>query len=87
MSKRRELMSDGMKLIMRDKCPMCDVSKSAYQALEEKRRVAIEALVWADEFFTARDQMNAKVHCAPLRLSPITERVKQALAILKGEGE
>jgi hypothetical protein len=42
---------------------------------------AIEALVWCDEMLTARDEMNSKVHCAPVRLSPITERVKQALAL------
>ncbi len=36
-----------------------------------------DALIWADEMFTARDEMNAKVHCAPLRLSPITERIRQ----------
>ena len=40
-----------------------------------------EALQWCDEMLTARDEMNAKVHCAPLRLSPITERVKQAIAL------
>jgi hypothetical protein len=56
------------------------------EQLEEARRklsIAQEALVWADQMFTARDEMNAKVHCAPLRLSPITERVKQALEALK----
>lgn len=58
-----------------------------YKAIETKLSVAIEALAWADEFFTARDEMNAKVHCAPLRLSPITALVKQALAKLKDEGE
>lgn len=44
--------------------------------------VAIEALVWADQMLTARDEMNSKVNCAPVRLSPITERIKQALALL-----
>ena len=38
-----------------------------------------EALQWCAEYFTARDEMNAKIHCAPIRLSPITERVRQAL--------
>ena len=44
---------------------------------KEKLKVAYEALRWAYEMFKARDEMNAKVHCAPIRLSPITERVKQ----------
>ena len=44
-----------------------------------------EALVWAKEFFEARDQMNAKAHCAPVRLSPITERVIGALSIYEAE--
>lgn len=52
--------------------------------------VAHEALLWADEMFTARDTMNAKVHCSPIRLSPITLRVKQALELIEktkgGEG-
>lgn len=52
--------------------------------------VAHEALLWADEMFTARDEMNAKVHCSPRRLSPITLRVKQAIELLEktkgGEG-
>lgn len=43
---------------------------------------AREALQWCDEYFTARDQMNAKIHCAPLRLSPITERVKKAIEVM-----
>lgn len=43
---------------------------------------AREALQWCDEMLTARDMMNANVHCAPLRLSPITERVKQAIEII-----
>lgn len=46
---------------------------------QTKLDVAIEALQWAYECFLARDMMNANIHCAPLRLSPITERVKQAL--------
>lgn len=44
-----------MKLILRDKCPMCQVSKSEYKALEEKLRVAVEAkeiyMPNADEYF------------------------------------
>ena len=41
--------------------------------------VMVEALTWAKQMLYARDEMNAKVHCAPLRLSPITERVIMAL--------
>lgn len=38
-----------------------------------------EALLWCEEYFLSRDRMNAKIHCAPLRLSPITKRVLLAL--------
>jgi hypothetical protein len=41
-----------------------------------------EALSWADDFFEARDEMNAQVHCSPIRYSPITERVMAARAML-----
>ena len=47
--------------------------------LEETLNVVQEEIIWSDQMFTARDEMNSKVHCAPVRLSPITERVKQAL--------
>jgi hypothetical protein len=40
--------------------------------------IADEALLWCEEMLKARDEMNSKVHCAPVRLSPITERVMQA---------
>lgn len=62
------------------------VESEAYSAqqneiIELKRKLAIayEALAWAKEYLFARDMMNAKVHCAPIRLSPITERVTAAL--------
>lgn len=48
--------------------------------------VMSEALQWSFEMFLARDEMNAKVHCAPVRLSPITERVQSALAAYKARG-
>ena len=48
-----------------------------------KIEIAIEALQWSYEMFLHRDIMNAQVHCAPLRLSPITDRTKQALEVLK----
>ncbi len=54
---------------------------------EVKLKVAREALQWAVEFFTHRDHMNAKVHCAPARLSPITERVLEAIALLDKKEE
>lgn len=55
---------------------LCTALRKAWVTLS----VAQEALVWSKEMFVARDEMNAKVHCAPVRLSPITERVKMALA-------
>lgn len=39
-----------------------------------------EALLWAEDFFRSRDHMNTLVHCAPIRLSPITDRVIMARA-------
>jgi hypothetical protein len=53
-------------------------------------RQLVEALVWSEEMLVARDSMNSKIHCAPVRLSPITERAQQALAAYKkaiGEDE
>lgn len=46
---------------------------------------AREALLWATEMFRARDEMNAKVHCAPIRYSPITERCQMAFDALADE--
>ena len=53
--------------------------------LETKVRVAQEALCWACEMFVARDEMNAKVHCSPVRFSPITERCIKAWEQVTGE--
>ena len=50
------------------------------QAKAEAGEVMAEALLWAEKFFRSRDQMNAEVHCVPIRLSPITERVIMALS-------
>jgi hypothetical protein len=44
-------------------------------ALRQQCEAMAEALQWAKEMFVARDEMNSKVHCAPVRLSPITDRV------------
>lgn len=55
------------------------VPQKDFSMLEVDNMLMREALIWCDEFFSARDKMNAKIHCAPLRLSPITERVKLAL--------
>lgn len=45
--------------------------------------IAIEALQWSYDYFLHRDMMNAQVHCAPLRKSPITERIHGALEELR----
>lgn len=45
----------------------------------KKLMVAKEALYWAKEMLLARDVMNSNVHCAPVRFSPLTERLRQAL--------
>lgn len=49
------------------------------------RTFAVEPMRWAKEMLLARDEMNAKVHCAPVRLSPITERINAALEALPKE--
>jgi len=51
------------------------ISVRDFQEWSHQNTVMREALNWSKEFFLNRDRMNAKVHCAPLRLSPITERV------------
>jgi hypothetical protein len=61
--------------------------KSHVDDLERNLAVAQEALQWASEMLMARDEMNSKVHCAPVRLSPITERVKQALTLINPKKE
>lgn len=38
-----------------------------------------DILQWCYEYFLARDRMNAKIHLAPVRWSPITERLASAL--------
>lgn len=52
-----------------------DKSQNKIQELKLALMYAQEAFIWCQEMFEARDEMNAKVHCAPVRLSPITERV------------
>ncbi len=70
---------------------LSDSFKAGYDAGYAEAQVLLsimnEALLWADEMLTARDEMNSKVHCAPVRLSPITERVKSALEQYKKENE
>ena len=46
---------------------------------EKKIMIAKEALYWAKEMLLARDVMNSKAHCAPVKFSPLTERLRQAL--------
>lgn len=53
--------------------------------MDYKLRLASEALIWADEMLTARDEMNSKIHCSPVRLSEITLRVKAARKEIEGE--
>lgn len=57
------------------------VAIESFQELEKENMVMREALLWCEEFFLSRDRMNAKIHCAPLRLSPITERVLLATGV------
>ncbi len=38
-----------------------------------------DTLEVVEEFFVKRDEMNAQVHLAQVRLSPITERVQSAI--------
>lgn len=61
-------------------------ANAIYSAGRSSRDGLREASQWAVEFFKARDEMNAKVHCLPVRLSPITERFVMALEA-DGEGE
>lgn len=73
-------------ILSEDDLDLGDRLPDATLKLCELVRVQSEALQWAKEMFVARDEMNSKVHCAPVRLSPITERVILALdkAILIG---
>ncbi len=50
---------------------------------QHELKIIQEALVWAYEMLWARDNMNAKVHCSPIRLSPITERIGSSLLLLE----
>ena len=56
---------------------------SGWEAANKQHKDLIEkmagALDTAAAFFVARDEMNAHVHLAPIRLSPITVEVQEAL--------
>jgi hypothetical protein len=39
-----------------------------------------DGLEWAHEVLLRRDQMNAAVHCGPVRRSPVTSKVAIALS-------
>lgn len=39
-----------------------------------------EALLWCLDHFEALDRANACIHCAPVRYSPLTFRIADALA-------
>ena len=54
--------------------------RADYEALMSEAKIMREAIQWSYEMLRARDEMNSKVHCAPVRLSPITERVQMSLA-------
>ena len=47
----------------------------------------IEAATWAFQNFEALDRANAAIHCAPVRYSPITFRLADALNAVWPEGE
>lgn len=44
-------------------------------------RAILEALTDADNYFISRDNMNSCIHLAPTRLSPITEKIANALKL------
>lgn len=48
---------------------------------------AAEALLWCVDYFKALDESNAAIHCAPVRYSPITFRIAEALDGLTVEHE
>jgi hypothetical protein len=58
-----------------------------YQALEQKLAEAVRALTMADNFFMARDRMNAEIHVSAIRLSPLTMEIQQALALIKPDAQ
>lgn len=43
---------------------------------------AVEALVWCLRHFKTLDESNAAIHCAPVKYSPLTFRIAQALDAL-----
>lgn len=51
------------------------VDYDSFKQYEKDNVMMSDALLWCEEYFLSRDRMNAKIHCAPLRLSPITERI------------
>ena len=48
-------------------------------AIEEIDQELQEAALWSFQYFEAMDQANAKIHCAPVKYSPITFRLARAL--------
>ena len=47
----------------------------------------VEPSLWALEHFVALDEANAKIHCAPVRYSPITFRLANGLKQVWPEDE
>jgi hypothetical protein len=62
---------------------------STERAITDAQRLGVagEALLWAFEHFEAMDRANAKLHCAPVRYSPITFRLCRALDLLWADEE
>jgi hypothetical protein len=56
-----------------------------------ERALIVEAAWWAFLFFYHHDESAAKIHCAPVKFSPITFRLAESLALyasdLKNEPE
>jgi hypothetical protein len=46
-----------------------------------------EAVLWAFEYFYHMDAANAKVHCAPVKFSPITFRLHEYILSTWNEEE
>lgn len=58
---------------------MSEQRQSAESVARTRLHYVAEALKLATEFFVARDEMNAHVHCAEPRWSPITVQVIKAM--------
>lgn len=57
-------------------------TSNSNQWMSSHNESAIGAMTWAFEYFEAMDCANSKIHCAPVRYSPITFRLIEALMML-----